>query len=98
MDVISYISNAVNNFDPLLPPRPTLYRGLHIFEEDEGYNQVINQENGSVILYDERQNYRHYFYKFNEQVYYIVTNGEMSRIYCIRIIELSTNENIAAAG
>lgn len=97
MDAIAYISDAVNNFNPFQPPRPALYRGLHIFEEEEGYDQVINQQDGTVILYDERQNYRHYFYKFNGQVYYIVTNGEMNRIYCIRIIE-RLNENIAAAG
>lgn len=87
MDAISYISNVVNNFNPFYPPRPSLYRGLHIFEEQEGYDQVIYQENESVILYIERQGYFHYFSKFNGQVYYIVTNEELSRVYCIRVID-----------
>lgn len=81
------ISNAINNFNPYEARRPSLYRGLHIFEEYEGYDQIINQENGTTILYDERQNFRHYFSKFNDQVYYIVTSGDLDRIYCIRIIE-----------
>lgn len=87
MDAIEYILGVINNYNPYDPPRPVLYRGLHLDEEQEAYYEIIDQINGMVILYADRMNYRYYFAKFNDTVYHIVTNGEMSRVYCIRVIE-----------
>lgn len=87
MDAVAYISSVINNYNPYDPPRPVLYRGLHLNEEEEAYHNIIDQPNGTVILYSDRMNYRYYFTKFNERVYHIVTNGEMNRVYCIRVIQ-----------
>jgi hypothetical protein len=87
--ILNIINNYINNYNPYNPPQPVLYRGLHINEEQDAYQEVIVQPNGTVILYGERMNHKYYFAKFNEIVYHIVTNEEMSKIYCIRVIEFN---------
>ena len=98
MDAIEYISGVINNYNPYNPPHPVLYRGLHINEEQDAYEEVIVQPNGTVILYGERMNHKYYFAKVNDIVYHIVTNEEMSRIYCIRVIESNPLFSAEAAG
>lgn len=109
MDELSYIWNAVNNFNNINnnninvnspPPRnPSLHRSLRINEEQDMYNEIIDQPNGTVILYSERLNHRYYFCKINDSVYHIITNQEMSQIYCIRVIEyinmFNSNRNMS---
>lgn len=82
-DIIFNAINGVNNGNFM---RPILYRQLSYGEERDMYNQMVNEPNNTVIFYDERHLYRYYFAKFNNTVYHIVTNSDMSRIYTIRSI------------
>jgi len=84
-EIISNAVNGVNNGNEYFR-RPVLYRQLSYGEEREMYNQMVNEPNNTVIFYDERHLHRYYFAKFNNIVYHIVTNSDISRIYTIRSI------------
>ena len=80
------IFNAINGVNNIAERRPVFYRQLSYGEEREMYNQMINEPNNTVIFYGERHLHRYYFAKFNDIVYHIVTNSDMTRIYTVREI------------
>lgn len=81
-DIIFNAINGINNGNEYFI-RPVLYRQLSYGEERDMYNQMVNEPNNTLIFYDERHLYRYYFAKFNDTVYHIVTNSDISRIYTI---------------
>jgi hypothetical protein len=81
------ICNAINS-NNIQYQRPVLYRSLNILEEKEAFESLINEPDNTIILYDDRNNHRYYFGKFNNQVYHVVTKSDMTFIYCVRQIEV----------
>lgn len=92
MNILNIVNNmnivydAINNYTQRVP-RLQLYRGLHVFEEQEAYDSLINEPNNTVILYDERNNHKYYFGKINGQIYHVITNTDMTNVYCVRILD-----------
>jgi hypothetical protein len=83
---VNIVSNAIN-MSLLERPRLILHRSLHVFEEQEAYESLINQPNNTIILFDERSNHKYYFGKLNGQIYHVITNSNMTTIYCVRLLD-----------
>lgn len=81
MSIINIITNAINNFNP---SRPRLYRSLNIHSEYDAYQTIINMPENSYILYLTRLSHLYYFCKFNNQIFQVVTNEDLSDVYVVR--------------
>jgi hypothetical protein len=75
------IISVINNFNQV---RPRLYRSLNVQSEFDAYQRVINMPENSYILYTSRLYHCYYFCKFNNSIFQVVTNEDLSDVYIVR--------------